>query len=142
MAASKGEASEVPKEETSEVAKEKETSGVAIEKEASDEVPPKAKKAKKKKKVFADIWVVKASRQNRSKNDEEETLIGAYSSKEVAIENARKTMENYEGEYMWEDNSETIGEGRGVVFSCYLDSTYLSMSIEKVSLDKPSSFHF
>ena len=130
MTASKKEASEVAKEKAFEVAKEK---------EVSDEVPPKAKKAKKKK-VYADIWVVKASKQRNG--DEEDTLVGAYSSKEVAIENAWKTMEEYEGEQMWKDDSETIGEGGGVVFSCYLDSTYLSMSIEKVSLDKPSSFHF
>ena len=93
MAAPKGEAFEVPKEN-----------------EAS-EVPPKAKRAKKKK-VYADIWVVKASKQN---GDEDETLIGAYSSKEVAIENAWKTMEEFEGRQGFKDTSETIGEGGGVV---------------------------
>ena len=130
MTAAKKEASEVAKEKAFEVAKEK---------EASDEVPPKAKKAKKKK-VYADIWVVKASKQRNG--DEEDTLVGAYSSKEVAIENAWRTMEEYEGEHMRKDNSETIGEGGGVVFSCFLGSDFVAMSIHKVSLDKPSSFYF
>ena len=58
-----------PKQETSEVTKEK-----------ASEAPPKAKKAKKK---FADIWVLKAEKQR--KGDVEETVIGAYSSKDKAI---------------------------------------------------------
>ena len=134
MAAPKGEASENSKEvNTSEVPKGKESS----------DVPPKAKKAKKKlaSKVFADIWVMMASKVQRENGDLEETLIGAYSSKEVAIENARKTMEDFEGEQGFEDKSETIGDDGGVVFSC-LGEGYYSVSIHKVSLDKPSSFHF
>ena len=46
-------------------------------KSSSDEVSSKAKNAKKKK-VFADIRVVKASKER--KGDLEETLIGAFSS--------------------------------------------------------------
>ena len=137
MDSSKPKEMAVPKEEALEVPKEEKAYEVPKEKEAS-EVPPKAKKARKKK-VFADIWVVKASKQKNG--DEDETLIGAYSSKEVAIENAWKTMEEFEGRQGFKDTSETIGEGGGVVFSCYGDEMF-TMSIHKVSLDKPSDFYF
>ena len=131
MAAPEKEASEIPKEETSDVSKEKKPS----------EAPPKAKKAKKKPapKAFADLWVLKASRFKNG--DDDETLIGAYSSKDVAIENAWKTMQEYEGAQDFEDNSETVGEARGVVFRCSVDEFY-TMSIHKVPLDKPSEFWF
>ena len=47
--------------------------------------------------------------------DDKETLIGAYSSKEEALENAWKTMQEFEGEHRFEDKSETVGEAGGVV---------------------------
>ena len=79
MVAPRQETSEVPKEKASELAKNEKTSEVPKEEKAS-EAPPKAKKAKKK---FADIWVLKAEKQR--KGDVEETVIGAYSSKDKAI---------------------------------------------------------
>ena len=107
-----------PEQGTSEASKEK--------------APVKAKKAKKK---FANIWVLKAQKQR--KGDLEEKVIGAYSSLDKAIRNARRTMENYEGVQGFEDNSETIGEDGGVVFR--YSYGYYEVSIDKVSLDKRSS---
>ena len=133
MAAPATEASEAPKKETSEVPKEG-RSGVPKEKEESA-VPPKAKMAKKRKGTYADIWVVKAFKQKNG--DQEGTLIGAYSSKAEAIENAWMAMENFEGEDGFKDNSDTIGEDGGVVFS-FLGDGWYSVSMHKVSLDKPN----
>ena len=131
MAAPKQETSEVPKEKASELAKNEKTSEVPKEEKAS-EAPPKAKKAKKK---FPNIWVLKAQKQR--KGDLEEEVIGAYSTFDKAIRNARRTMENYEGDHGFEDPSETIGEKGGIVFRYTYG--YYQVSIDKVSLDKPSS---
>ena len=135
MVAPRQETSEVPKEKASELAKEEKTSEVPKEEKAS-EAPPKAKKAKKK---FADIWVLKAEKQR--KGDVEETVIGAYSSKDKAIRNALRAMQNFEGRQGFVDNSEEIGERGGVVYSYHRDE-YYSVSIDKVSLDKTTSFDF
>ena len=110
-----------PEQGTSEAAKE----------EKASEAPEKAKKAKKK---FANIWVLKALKQRNG--DLEEEVIGAYSSLDKAIRNARRTMEGYNGQG-FEDNSETIDEDGGVVFKYRYG--YYEVSIDKVSLDKPSS---
>ena len=50
-------------------------------------------------------------------------------------------MQNFEGDQGFVDNSEEIGERGGVVYS-YLRDEYYSVSIDKVSLDKRSSFDF
>ena len=105
---------------------------VASKEEKASEALPKAKKAKKK---FPNIWVLKAQKQR--KGDLEEEVIGAYSSLDKAIRNARRTMENYEGDHGFEDNSENIGEKGGIVFRYTYG--YYQVSIDKVSLDKPSS---
>ena len=49
-------------------------------------------------------------------------MIGAFSSKESAIKNAKVTMEDLEEEeYEIEDNSNTIDDNGGVVFSSSSD---------------------
>ena len=50
-------------------------------------------------------------------------------------------MQNFEGDQGFVDNSEKIGERGGVVYSYHGDG-YYSVSIDKVSLDKRSSFDF
>ena len=104
----------------------------------AEDVPPRTKKARKRK-VYAEVWILKANRYKDGHDDE--TMVGVYSSKEAAIEEAWKTMEDFEGESMWEDNTDTIGDKGGILFSCYVDEQY-TMSLYKVFMDKPSSFYF
>ena len=104
----------------------------------AEDAPPRTKKARKRK-VYAEVWILKANRYKDGHDDE--TMVGVYSSKEAAIEEAWKTMEDFEGESMWEDNTDTIGDKGGILFSCYVDEQY-TMSLYKVFMDKPSSFYF
>ena len=105
----------------------------------AEEAPPRTKKAKKRK-VYAEVWILKANRYKDGHDDE--TMVGVYSSKEAAIEEGWKTMQDFEGEFMWEDNSETIGDEGGILFSCFMGGEQISMSLFKVFMDKPSSFYF
>ena len=65
-------------------------------------------------------------------------MIGAFSSKESAIKNAKVTMEDLEEEeYEIEDNSNTIDDNGGVVFSSSSEGQEMfEVSIKQVSLDK------
>ena len=110
---------------------------------AAKDAPSKAKKAKKgspksPSEAFSEIWVVKTLYVDDTGADTE-TLIGAFSSKESAIKNAKVTMEDLEEmEFEIEDNSNTVGDKGGVVFSSSSDAGELfQTSIKKVSLDKP-----
>ena len=156
LAAGEKEACELSKEDTSKMtdAPEQEVTGDPGPKnkmesseesfeESSEEMdpedsPPRTKKARKRK-VYAEVWILKANRYKDGHDDE--TMVGVYSSKEAAIEEAWKTMEDFEGESMWEDNTDTIGDKGGILFSCYVDEQY-TMSLYKVFMDKPSSFYF
>ena len=117
---------------------------VPEEKAASKDVPPMAKKAKTSNQkttpeTFANIWLV-ITRYGDDRGQETETMIGAFSSKESAIKNAKVTMEDLEEEeYEIEDNSNTVGDDGGVVFSSSsLEQEELfEVSIKKVTLDKP-----
>ena len=52
-------------------------------------------------------------------------------------------MQNFEGDQGFVDNSEEIGERGGVVYSYNgYGHEYYSVSIDKVSLDKRSSYDF
>ena len=104
-----------------------------------EDAPPRTKKARKRK-VYAEVWILKANRYKDGHDDE--TMVGVYSSKEAAIKEAWKTMEDFEGEFMWEDNSDTIGDEGGILFSCFMGGEQISMSLFKVFMDKPSSFYF
>ena len=107
-----------------------------------EEAPPKTKKAKKRK-VYAEVWILKASRyEAKGYGHDDVTMVGVYSSKEAAIEEGWKTMQDFEGEFMWEDNSETIDDEGGILFSCFMGGEQISMSLFKVFMDKPSSFYF
>ena len=115
---------------------------VAKEKPASKDLPPMAKKAKKgspesPSDAFSEIWVVKTLYVD-DRGAGTETLIGAFSSKESAIKNAKVAMEDLEEEeYEIEDNSNTIADDGGVVFSSSSNGQELfEVSIKKVSLDK------
>ena len=106
----------------------------------AEDAPPRTKKARKRK-VYAEVWILKASKYKAGHDDD--TMVGVYSSKEAAIEEAWKTMEDFEGEEGWEDNSETIDDKGGILFSCSMDDgEEISMSLFKVFMDKPSSFYF
>ena len=107
------------------------------------EVSSEERKAKEGQgKVYAEVWILKASRyEAKGYGHDDVTMVGVYSSKEAAIEEAWKTMEDFEGESMWEDNTDTIGDKGGILFSCYVDEQY-TMSLYKVFMDKPSSFYF
>ena len=116
---------------------------VPEKKAASKDVPPMAKKAKTSNQkttseTFANIWLV-ITRYGDDNGQETETLIGAFSSKESAIKNAKVTMEDLEEEeYEIEDNSSTVGDEGGVVFSSSSQEQELfEVSIKKVTLDKP-----
>ena len=106
-----------------------------------EDAPPKTKKAKKRK-VYAEVWILKANRYKDGHDDE--TMVGVYSSKEAAIKEAWKAMED--GRWMLrgggEDNSETIDDEGGILFSCFMGGEQISMSLFKVFMDKPSSFSF
>ena len=104
-----------------------------------EDAPPRTKKARKRK-VYAEVWILKANRYKDGHDDE--TMVGVYSSKEAAIKEAWKTMQDFEGEFMWEDNSDTIGDEGGILFSCFMGGEQISMSLFKVFMDKPSSFYF
>ena len=105
----------------------------------AEDAPPRTKKAKKRR-VYAEVWILKASKYKAGYDDE--TMVGVYSSKEAAIKEAWKTMQDFEGKFMWEDNSDTIGDEGGILFSCFMGGEQISMSIFKVFMDKPSSFYF
>ena len=90
----------------------------------AEDAPPRTKKAKKRK-VYAEVWILKASRyEAKGYGHDDETMVGVYSSKEAAIEEGWKTMQDFEGESMWEDNTDTIGDKGGILFSCYVDEQY------------------
>ena len=158
MAAVEKEACELSKEETSKMtgAPEQEVTedtGPLMEsseesfEELSEEMdaedaPPRTKKGKKRR-VYAEVWILKASRyEAKGYGIDDQTMVGVYSSKEAAIKEAWKTMQDFEGEFMWEDNSDTIGDEGGILFSCFMGGEQISMSVFKVFMDKPSSFHF
>ena len=108
----------------------------------AEDAPPRTKKAKKRR-VYAEVWILKASRyEAKGYGHDDETMVGVYSSKEAAIKEAWKTMQDFEGELMWEDNSDTIGDKGGILFSCFMGGEQISMSVFKVFMDKPSSFRF
>ena len=108
----------------------------------AEDVPPRTKKAKKRR-VYAEVWILKASRyEAKGYGIDDQTMVGVYSSKEAAIKEAWKTMQDFEGEFMWEDNSDTIGDKGGILFSCFMGGEQMSMSLFKVFMDKPSSFYF
>ena len=108
----------------------------------AEDVPPRTKKAKKRR-VYAEVWILKASRyEAKGYGIDDQTMVGVYSSKEAAIKEAWKTMQDFEGEFMWEDNSDTIGDEGGILFSCFMGGEQMSMSLFKVFMDKPSSFYF
>ena len=158
MAAVEKEAFELSKEETSKMTTgpeqevtedpgpKMESSEESFE-ESSEEMdpedaPPKTKKAKKRK-VYAEVWILKASRyEAKGYGHDDVTMVGVYSSKEAAIEEGWKTMQDFEGESMWEDNSDTIGDEGGILFSCFMGGEQISMSLFKVFMDKPNSFYF
>lgn len=160
LAAGEKEACELSKEETSKMtapsAPEQEVTedtGPLMEsseesfEESSEEMdaedaPPRTKKAKKRR-VYAEVWILKASRyEAKGYGHDDQTMVGVYSSKEAAIKEAWKTMQDFEGEFMWEDNSDTIGDEGGILFSCFMGGEQMSMSLFKVFMDKPSSFYF
>ena len=119
-----------------------ESSEESSEEMDAEDAPPRTKKAKKRK-VYAEVWILKASRyEAKGSGHDDVTMVGVYSSKEAAIEEAWKTMQDFEGEFMWEDNSDTIGDEGGILFSCFMGGEQLSMSLFKVFMDKPSSFYF
>ena len=119
-----------------------ESSEESSEEMDAEDAPPRTKKAKKRK-VYAEVWILKASRyEAKGSGHDDETMVGVYSSKEAAIEEGWKTMQDFEGEFMWEDNSDTIGDEGGILFSCFMGGEQLSMSLFKVFMDRPSSFYF
>ena len=110
------------------------------------------------------IWVVETSEVERYKRsdgqDVTQTLVGAFSSKATAIENAKVSITNLSNlsedlfgpdgrmvpeddldlEGLWEeveDNSDTVGEEGGVLFKLHGDSNECSVSIKKVLLNQP-----
>ena len=112
MAEVEKEACELSKEETSKMTtgpeqEVTEDPGSKVEssedsfEESSEEVdpedaPPKTKKAKKRK-VYAEVWILKASRyEAKGYGHDDVTMVGVYSSKEAAIEEAWKTMQERE----------------------------------------------
>ena len=119
-----------------------ESSEESSEEMDAEDAPPRTKKAKKRK-VYAEVWILKASRyEAKGYGHDDVTMVGVYSSKEAAIKEAWKTMQDFEGEFMWEDNSDTIGDEGGILFSCFMGGEQLSMSLFKVFMDKPCSFYF
>ena len=115
----------------------------APEEKASKDVPSMGKKTTKTSlkttpEVFGNIWLV-STLYGDNRGQETETLIGAFSSKESAIKNAKVTMEDLEEEeFEIEDNSAAIDDEGGVVFSSSSPEQELfQVSIKKVSLDKP-----
>ena len=110
------------------------------------------------------IWVVETSEVESYKRsdgqDVTQTLVGAFSSKATAIENAKVSITNLSNlsedlfgpdgrmvpeddldlEGLWEeveDNSDTVGEEGGVLFKLHGDSNECSVSIKKVLLNQP-----
>ena len=55
----------------------------------AEDAPPRTKKAKKRR-VYAEVWILKANRYKDGHDDE--TMVGVYSSKEAAIEEAWKPL--------------------------------------------------
>ena len=104
------------------------------------------------------IWVVEMEDtqifKRQAGQEVTHTTVGAFSSKAVAIENAKvalTNMDNCEGlfgpdggvdedEGLWEDvedNSGTVGDDGGVLFRVCGEGQEYSVSIKKVALDKP-----
>ena len=106
-----------------------------------------------------DIWVVEMTETQIFKwnagHEDTHTTVGAFSSKKTAIQNAKVALTNVDncgdlfgpdgdlgpdGEEFWEDvqdNSATVGKDGGVVFSVGGERQEVSVSIKRVTLNKP-----
>ena len=117
-----------------------------------------AAKEKVAESTLENIWVVELSEtqifKRNAGHEDTHTTVGAFSSKKTAIQNAKVALTNmdncghlfgpdWEGfcvEGFWEDvqdNSATVGKDGGVVFSVEGEMQKVSVSIKRVTLNKP-----
>ena len=109
--------------------------------------------------TLENIWVVELSEtqifKRNAGHEDTHTTVGAFSSKKTAIQNAKVALTNVDncgelfgpdgdlgpdGEEFWEDvqdNSATVGKDGGVVFSVEGERQKVSVSIKRVTLNKP-----
>ena len=112
-----------------------------------------AAKEKVAESTLENIWVVELSEtqifKRNAGHEDTHTTVGAFSSKKTAIQNAKVALTNVDncgdlfgpdGEEFWEDvqdNSATVGKDGGVVFSVEGEMQKVSVSIKRVTLNKP-----
>ena len=121
-----------------------------------------AAKEKVAESTLENIWVVELSEtqifKRNAGHEDTHTTVGAFSSKKTAIQNAKVALTNVDNcgdlfgpdgelgsgrgywEGFWEDvqdNSATVGKDGGVVFSVGGERQEVSVSIKRVTLNKP-----
>ena len=97
--------------------------------------------------TLENIWVVEMTETQiftwKADHEDTHTTVGAFSSKKAAIRNAKVALTKVEGgvwDGFWEDvqdNSATVGKDGGVVFSVGGERQEVSVSIKRVTLNKP-----
>jgi hypothetical protein len=111
----------------------------------------KAKPAKRQKTSSSMMWLVMMHESYSSGPSLEPKIVGVYSSKELALANARSVFErhsyyfedghfNEEAEEKLEekeDNAATVGDSGKVYYELSLEGDELSVTMNKVASDKP-----